>query len=303
MPGHATASLLEAAAHLSKTDALTYATVNATILGLLFALSTAVGVIWLQTIDRLNRVLFDKAHEINGVKRPMKWQLQDYSAADLSSDELIEMMRVIVTGEDFPEEDFAPPGAPAARGLLLVHCFGVIAGRYPFAASGPPDRHTDLVFETREEVTIWLDHLKESVQRCELLLNVGSLKMRELATAGVGDQLAKVREAAPEFIPMPVDDFGRFMSGVSQIATQTELLVAQLARYRRSRLPGRALVVTATVVSSVVFVSGIVYPMIANRPWSPPVSWLPGAFYTTLLLAGCTFIFRRYRPTGREARR
>ena len=292
--------LIGASFRVSANDALTYASINATILALLFAVSTALGVIAAQKIDSLTTALFDKAHEINSLRSPTQWRQKDHEPAGRSADEIIELLRVIVTGEEFADEHLPPASARSDRGSLLAQSFGDLAARYPFAAEAAPGEDVSLSFSTEAGVRSWLDSLKEAARRCDVLLKVGLPRMEELVNAGVGDTLAKLNEVNPNFIPPPADDFAHFVSRATQVSEETRALADQLDRYR-SRLPSRGFVVTTLVVTSLVFASGVVYPMVDTRALAPAVAWLPGVFYMTSLLGACVYIIRHY-PSGRATR-
>jgi hypothetical protein len=229
------------------------------------------GVISAQKIDSLTTALFDKAHEINGLRSPTQWRQKDHEPAGRSADEIIELLRVIVTGEEFADEHLPPASARSDRGSLLAQSFGDLAARYPFAAEAAPGEDVSLSFSTEADVRSWLDSLKEAARKCDVLLKVGLPKMEELVNAGVGDTLAKLNEVNPNFIPPPADDFAHFASRVTQISEETRAVADQLDRYR-SRLPSRGFVVTTLVVTSLVFASGVVYPMIDTRALTPAVA-------------------------------
>ena len=111
--------------------------------------------------------------------------------------------------------------------------------------------------------------------------------------AGFSDPYKDVEDIEIFSARVGIQEFARVLNDAGPIAENAQARLAKIDRYR-ARLPRKGVLLGASVLGSLVFVSGVVLPMVCPTAPALFVAWVPGVAYMLSLAGLIVSIWRAY---------
>jgi hypothetical protein len=256
-----------------KTDALTLASINATILAIFLAALTAYFLIHLQAIEGMKTELIERASPAKVLKFGL-W----LRTAEVASVKPIEMWAgvlgvSIASFNGLIEDSFDE----SEQGALLLPIICHLATSYPFP--GDPFQGKTLgKLDTEDEIERWLPEYEEAA---DAIAGTPQLAEERVLRLVEFSELAQAKQSGSEAdgtVRGVYEDLLEFGREAQKIARSIRSELDRLRRYRR-RMPTRISGIGIGFIIGLAFFCGVTLPMVDSHVTTVLVVWLPTLLY------------------------